>query len=64
MTTDQEWFTVKEVAEKLRMKPESIRNHIRRKKIRALDLGGKAGYRISPEAYKEFVEAHSKGVAA
>lgn len=60
----QEWFTVKEVAEKLRVNPETVTRLIRKKRLKALSLGGKAGYRISPEAYREFVEESSKVAAA
>ena len=47
---DEEYFTVKEVAKRLKINPETVRVWIREEKIRATNLGAKrTGYRI-PES--------------
>jgi excisionase family DNA binding protein len=44
---DEEYLTVNEVAERLKINPETVRVWIRESKIRATNLGARrAGYRI------------------
>jgi excisionase family DNA binding protein len=45
--TSEQWLTVPEVAERLRVSQETVRRWIRASQLPVLDLGGpKAGYRI------------------
>lgn len=55
MEEQQQWLTVQEVAELLRVHPETILRHIRQRKLKAIKLGARAGYRISQEALREYI---------
>lgn len=57
-------LTVQEVAARLRVKPETVTGYIRQRKLKAIDLGGRSGYRIKQEWYEQFVEERKKGAAA
>lgn len=49
-------FLVVEVAERLRVNPESIRRWIRQKKMRGVLLGGtRSGYRIAESEVERFI---------
>ena len=66
---DEEWLTVEEVAEKLKVNEETVRRWIRANKLQVLDLGGqRAGYRIRRRDAEEFLRQRfgtvGKGEAA
>lgn len=48
-------LTVEEVAERLSVGIETVRRWIRSKELEAVDLGGRAGYRISESALERFI---------
>jgi excisionase family DNA binding protein len=53
---DEDWLTVEEVAEKLKVNEETVRRWIRANKLQVLDLGGqRAGYRIRRQDAEEFL---------
>jgi excisionase family DNA binding protein len=52
-----EFFTVNEVAEKLKVHPATIKRWLREGKMRGLQLGDRAGWRISKADYDQFIEA-------
>lgn len=47
--------TVDEVAKLLAVHPETVRNWIKSGELAAIDLGGRAGYRISQSALDDFL---------
>jgi len=49
------FYTVEDVAKMLTVHPETVRNWIKSGQLRAIKLGGPAGYRISPAAYEQFL---------
>jgi len=51
---DEDFYTVEEVAQKLRMKVYTIREYIREKKLIAYRFG--RAYRIKKADYEKFVE--------
>jgi excisionase family DNA binding protein len=53
--TNEPFYTVEEVARLLSVHPETVRNWIKSGQLRALKLGGPAGYRISQSAYEQFL---------
>lgn len=54
---DEEWLTVEEVAEKLKVNEETVRRWIRANKLQVLDLGGqRAGYRIRRQDAEAFLQ--------
>jgi excisionase family DNA binding protein len=53
---NEQWLTVEEIAEKLKVSDETVRRWIRAKKLPVLDLGGpRAGYRIRPSDLQTFL---------
>lgn len=63
MSDREEWLTVREAAAKLKVQIITIRRAIKRGQLKASKLGGRTGYRISPQALQDFMEARSKGAA-
>ena len=58
-------YTVEEIAKLLSVHPETIRKWIKSGEMRAIKLGGPAGYRISQSALDQFLreredEAHKE----
>jgi excisionase family DNA binding protein len=51
-----EFFTVNEVAEKLKVHPATIKRWLREGKMRGLQLGDRAGWRISKADYDQFID--------
>ena len=53
---EDEWLSVEEVAEKLKVTDETVRRWIRARKLPVLDLGGpRAGYRIRRTDLERFL---------
>jgi excisionase family DNA binding protein len=48
------WYTVDELARRLKVNPETVRRWIRRGDLQALALPNKAGYRISADDVRRF----------
>lgn len=48
-------LTVQEVAEQLNVHPDTVRQWIRNGDLEAIDLGGRAGFRISESALERFI---------
>jgi excisionase family DNA binding protein len=49
------WMTVEEVAEKLKVHPDSVRRWLRAGQLRGFMISRKAGYRIRPDDVDRFV---------
>jgi len=52
---DDTLYTVEEVAARLAVHPETVRKWIKNGQLRATNLGGRAGYRISKSALDQFL---------
>jgi excisionase family DNA binding protein len=53
-----ELLTVQEVAERLKMNPETVRRWLRQGKLRGYLLGGdRSGYRVAQDDLEEFIRA-------
>lgn len=52
----QDWLTAEEIAEDIRVHVSTVREWIRRKKLRAAKFG--RDYRIKRKDYEEFIEKH------
>jgi excisionase family DNA binding protein len=52
---DEQLYTVEEVASRLAVHPETVRKWIKNGQLRATNLGGRAGYRISRAALEQFL---------
>ena len=49
-------LTVDDVAKQLGVHPNTVRDWIKSGELAAIDLGGRAGYRISQTALNEFLQ--------
>jgi excisionase family DNA binding protein len=54
-------LTVQEVADRLSVHPDTVRQWIRNGEIGAIDLGGRAGYRISEADLERFMRERFRG---
>lgn len=53
-------MTVEEVAEKLGVNADTVRRWIRNNELAAIDLGGRAGYRIAVSDLERFINERRK----
>ena len=51
----EEIYTVDEIAKRLSVHPETVRNWIKNGQLSAINLGGSAGYRITESDLAEFL---------
>ncbi len=58
---EEQLLTVEEVAARLAVHPDTIRKWIRHKELRAINLGGRAGYRISATSLSAFLREREEG---
>lgn len=54
MATDK-LLTLDEVAEQLSVNVETVRRWVRNGELEAIDLGGRAGYRVAISALEKFI---------
>lgn len=57
MGDEERLLTVDQVAERLQVNPETVRRWLRRGELEGVDLGHKAGYRVTEAALREFLES-------
>ncbi len=57
MLIDERWLTVGDIAEQLQVDEQTVRRWIRKGKLVARNLGGKAGYRIRPEDLQAYMNS-------
>jgi excisionase family DNA binding protein len=55
MSERQEWLTVDDVAEQLKVHPDSVRRWLRAGRLKGHLISRRAGYRIRPEDVERFV---------
>lgn len=56
----QQWLTVEQIATQLQISEETVRRLLRSKKMRGIKF---KGWRVSPQAFREYLEEESKGAA-
>jgi excisionase family DNA binding protein len=61
---NEEWLTVNEIAERLKVTPATVQRWLRTKALPGLSLGGKAGYRVRPADLDRFIAERFEGNAA
>ncbi len=58
--TDEGLLTVREVAERLRVHPDTVRQWLRAGRLHGRAFGGRTGYRIAERDLQAFLEAQPK----
>jgi excisionase family DNA binding protein len=51
----EKMLTVEQIAEQLSVNQDTVRRWIRNKELEAIDLGGRAGYRVTEAALAKFI---------
>jgi excisionase family DNA binding protein len=54
--TGDEWLTVADVADQLKVTAQTVQRWLRAGNLAGLNLGGKAGYRIKTTDLERFIE--------
>ena len=57
---DERLLTVAEVAQRIRVHPESVRRWIREGRLRGIALGARAGYRVPENEVERFLNEARK----
>lgn len=60
--TRERLFTLDEVAQQLGVNVETVRRWARNGEIEVIDLGGRAGYRVSETALDKFIRTRVKPI--
>jgi excisionase family DNA binding protein len=60
--TRERLFTLEEVAQQLGVNVETVRRWARNGEIEVIDLGGRAGYRVSESALDKFIRTRIKPI--
>jgi len=55
---DEEWLTVQDIADHLRMNPATIRKWLREGRLRGVNFGGPAGWRIRRDDVERFIREY------
>ena len=58
---DEEWFTVEEIADRLKVSVFTVQRWLRERRLSGHRLGGKAGWRISGTDLKAFLARLREG---
>lgn len=57
----EDWFTTKQIAERLNVTERTVRRFIEAGDLTAIELGKRAGYRISASDFQAFIESKKTG---
>lgn len=60
---NEEWLTVTEIAELLKVKDSTVREWLRGGKLRGRNFGGRTGWRVRLSDLETFLECDSKTAA-
>ncbi len=55
-----DYFTVKEVAEKLKMHPQTIKDFLRSGELEGINFGGRTGWRVTDAQLRDFIERRAQ----
>jgi excisionase family DNA binding protein len=58
---DEDFYTVGEVVEKLKVHPQTVRRWLRQGELRGYLFGDRTGYRIRKSDLEAFIEEHAEG---
>lgn len=60
---DETWFTVEEIAEILKVHEQTIRGWLRAGRLEGVQIGRRAGWRVSESALNRFLGRDDEGKA-
>ena len=55
-----EYFTVRELAEKLKVHPQTVKDWLRAGGLEGVNFGGRSGWRVTDEQLRAFVERRTQ----
>jgi excisionase family DNA binding protein len=58
--TDEQWFTVVDIAQRLKVHEETVRRWLREGRLRGRNFGGKTGYRVRERDFEAFLDDESQ----
>lgn len=61
---DEQFLTVEDVADKLKVHRQTVRRWLRDGELRGYQFGDRTGYRIKESDLVEFIERHAEGKIA
>lgn len=59
MSIDERYFTVEEIAERVKVTPATVRRWLREGAMRGHNFGGRTGWRITEKDVNDFLRTHS-----
>ncbi len=57
---DTEYFTVREVAAKLKVHPQTVKDWLRAGDLEGVNFGGRTGWRVTDAQLRDFVERRTR----
>ncbi len=57
---DREYFTVRDVAMKLQVHPQTVKDWLRAGELEGVNFGGRSGWRVTDQQLREFVERRTE----
>lgn len=57
---DEEWFTVAEIASRLKVKEATVREWLKAGRLRGRNFSGRTGWRVRRSDLETFLESESK----
>ncbi len=57
---EAEYFTVREVAERLKVHPQTLKDWLRSGELEGVNFGGRTGWRITDAQLRDFVERRTQ----
>lgn len=57
---DEEYFTVRDIAGRLKVHPETVKDWLKAGRLKGIAFGGRTGWRITDAQLREFLEAEAE----
>jgi excisionase family DNA binding protein len=61
---DETWYTVEEIAKRLKVHEQTVRRWLREGSLRGRSFGGKTGWRVRDSELRAFLDVESEKAAA
>jgi excisionase family DNA binding protein len=62
--SEETWYTVEDIAQLLKVHPDTVRSWLRDGRLRGRNFGGRTGYRVRRSALDAFLADKPEGNAA